>query len=80
MEHTTPSEEIFNDMKKAATEIWNTYDNTYGYRTEKLDRINSIQNYADNVMVMYRMFDSSNQAKMRVLVSAETTEYINQNL
>ena len=80
MEHSTPSEEIFNDMKKAATEIWNTYDDTYGYRAEKLNRINSIQNYADNAMVAYRMFDGSNQDKMRALVSAETLDYIDQNL
>ena len=80
MDHFTPSEEIFNDMKKAATEIWNTYDDTYGYRTEKLDRINSIQNYTDNVMVMFRMFDGSNQDKMKALVSPESIKYINQNL
>jgi len=32
----TPSQEIFNEMKSIATDIWNTYDNQYGYVTEKL--------------------------------------------
>lgn len=79
MEFETPSQEIFEDLKQAATQIWNTYDDTYGYRTEKLDRVNSISNYADNAMVTYRMFDGSNQTKMRALVSEKTLEYIDNN-
>ena len=30
----TPSQEIFNEMKQIATDIWNTYDNQFGYVTE----------------------------------------------
>lgn len=29
-----PSDKIFNEIKQAATEIWQTYDNTYGYVDE----------------------------------------------
>jgi hypothetical protein len=60
----TPSIEIFNEMRAAATQIWNTYDNQFGYVTEKLNRINSLENIQDNAMVFYRIFDWENQAKL----------------
>ena len=49
----TPSQEIFNEMKSLATQIWSTYDNQYGYVTEKLSYINRIDNIQDNAMVFY---------------------------
>lgn len=79
MKHETPSEEVFIEMKSAAIHIWNTYDNTFGYATEKLDRVNSITNIQDNAMVFYRMFDMVNQGKMERLLSNESLNYINKN-
>jgi len=75
----TPSNEIFQEMKQVATDIWNTYDNQYGYVDEKVSRINSIENIQDNAMVMYRMFDWMNQRKFRDMVSTDTLDYINNN-
>ena len=75
----TPNISIFDEMKAAATSVWQTYDNTYGYVTEKLDYINSIRNIQDNAMVFYRMFDYQNQAKMIKLLSDEAINYINNN-
>ncbi len=75
----TPSQEIFEEIKKVAIEIWNTYDNKYGYVTEKLDRINSINNYEDNVVACYRMFDFNNQRLMKSKLSKESIDYINEN-
>jgi len=80
MEHETPTIEIFNELKEAATTVWNTFDNTYGYVTEKLEIVNSIENYADNVMISYRMFDNGNQRLMRQELSSEALSYINNNL
>jgi len=76
----TPSIEIFNEMRVAATQIWNTYDNQFGYVTEKLDYINSIKNIEDNAMVFYRMFDWENQTTFKTLVSESTLNYIKNNL
>lgn len=75
----TPSIEIFEEMKSAAIAVWQTYDNTYGYVTEKLNYINSFGNIKDNAMVFYRMFDYQNQAKMMEKLSQEAINYINQN-
>ena len=75
----TPSQEIYNEMKSIATQIWETYDNRYGYVTEKLSYINSIDNIQDNAMVFYRMFDNQNQSTFRSNASNEVLEYIKNN-
>lgn len=75
----TPSQEIFNEMKSLATQIWSTYDNQYGYVTEKLSYINRIDNIQDNAMVFYRMFDNNNQETFRANASNEVLEYIKNN-
>jgi len=80
MQHETPSEEIYNEIKETAKQIWhNNYSDEHGYVTEKVTRINSIENYADNVMICYRMFDHNNQRKMEEQLSNEAIEYINNN-
>ena len=79
MQHETPSQQVFDEIKEAAKKIWNKKDNTYGYVTEKLDRVNSITNLADNVMICYRMFDINNQLLMRMELSEEALNYIDNN-
>lgn len=76
----TPSQEVFDEMKAIATEIWETYDNKHGYVDEKLKRINSFGNIQDNAMVFYRMFDWHNQMAFRSKASQEVLEYIKGNL
>lgn len=53
----TPSQEIFENIKEAATKVWLTKDNSYGYVTGKLETINKVYNISDNVMIFWRMFD-----------------------
>jgi uncharacterized iron-regulated protein len=80
MKHITPSEEIFNEMINIATIIWKQYDDEFGYVTEKLNIINNLENYEDNVMVAYRMFDHINQSEFRARASKDVLEYIKSNL
>jgi hypothetical protein len=75
----TPNQEIFDEMKYTATKIWEGYDNTYGYVTEKLESINSFGNIQDNAMVFYRMFDMYNKEKFRNLSSPDVLDYIKKN-
>lgn len=74
-----PSQEIFIEMKKAAISIWKDYDNKFGYATEKIKRVNSIENVSDNAMVFYRMFDHWNKQLMESKLSEEAINYINSN-
>lgn len=79
MEHTKPSDEIFNEIKNVAIEIWQGYDNTYGYVDEKLKLVNSLENISNNAMVFYRMFDGINKMKLINKLSEESINYINNN-
>lgn len=69
--YVAPSDEIFEEMKRLAIQIWQTYDNTYGYVDEKVGRIKDIGNIKDNFMYIYAMFDYENQWKLRSMASEQ---------
>lgn len=68
------SNKHFNELKRAAIEIWNTYDDTYGYRSEKLAQINNIKNIKDNYTTIITMFDNNNLALLAQKLKKETRE------
>jgi hypothetical protein len=76
MEYNTPSDEIFNDIKEKAIDIWETYDDTYGYASEKIDYINRLTNYRSNYGTIVGMFDHKNQLKLLLNVSSEARDMI----
>ena len=69
--YTAPSDEVFNEIKEKSIEIWQTYDDTYGYASEKIERVNSITNSKDNWGSIVGMFDSTNQQKLLAKLSTE---------
>lgn len=78
MAHTDrqPSNEIFEDLKQGAIKVWNKYDDTYGYATEKKDKVNSITNYADNWYTFLGMMDSTNQSELLTYITQETLDFL----
>lgn len=74
--YNTPPQEIFDDIKDNAMKIWNTYDDEFGYRSEKINRIKDIGNIKDNAWYVVAMFDQSNQAKLMSMVQPKTAEMI----
>lgn len=66
-----PSDEIFNEIKEAAIEIWKTYDDRFGYATEKIEKVNSVQNVGSNWGFLVGMFDQNNQALLLNKLSLE---------
>lgn len=74
--YEAPSDEVFNEVKQAAIEIWNTYDDTYGYASEKIEQVNSITNFKDNWGYMVGMFDHDNQQKLLAKLSDEAIEKV----
>lgn len=73
---TAPSDEIFNEIKEKAIEIWKTYDDTFGYASEKIDYVNSIKNVGSNWGTIVGMFDVNNQQKLVVMLSPEAREKV----
>jgi hypothetical protein len=72
--YTAPSQEVFDDIKRAATEIWSGYEDPY--KTEKLNRVANVQNVKDNAWFIVAMFDQKNQASLLRMVQPETAELI----
>jgi hypothetical protein len=77
---TPPSDEVFDEVKREAIKIWQTYDDTYGYASEKIKRVESIENHGDNVMYIIAMFDTSNMVKLAKLLSDDTKKEIYERL
>lgn len=73
-----PSDEIFNEIKEKAIEIWRTYDDTYGYASEKIGYVNSITNIKDNWGTIVGMFDNDNQHKLLAKLSPETRDKVSE--
>lgn len=74
--YTAPAQEIFDDIKENAIKIWQTYDDTYGYASEKINSIKDIANVKDNWMYIVSMFDYNNREKLLNLVEPETARLI----
>ena len=62
---------LFDEMSKLAINIFDKYDDTYWYATQKKDFIKSIENKNRNIFIIYRMLDYENQT---ILYSSATEE------
>ena len=78
--YTPPTEEIFNELKLVAIELWRTYDDEFGYATEKINKIKDIQNVQDNFMYMVAMFDIGNQTRLSFMLSNNTAKAIRERM
>ena len=74
--YQAPTDEIFEETKAKAMEVWRQYSNTYGYVTEKIDAIKDLPNVRDNFMYLVSMFDLPNQIKLSDLLSDQAREAI----
>ena len=74
--YKAPEQKVFDEIKRCATALWMTYDNTYGYVDEKVNRIKDIKNIEDNTGYIIAMFDIFNQRKLYDMVGTDSKEYI----
>ena len=74
--YTAPSEEAFNEMKRASIAVWETKGNEGGYSDDKISRIKDIKNTQDNFMYMLAMFDTGNQSLVCQKLSDKTREAV----
>ncbi len=76
--YTAPAQELFDEMKAAATRIWSGYDEPY--RSEKLARIEDISNIGDNFMYLFAMFDIHNQSRVGFLLSENARRAVRERM
>lgn len=68
---------LFEELKEAAINIWNGYDDTCGYATKKIDYLNNLNNVGDNYGTIIGMFDVRNQRKLYDTVGDDGKIFIN---
>jgi signal recognition particle receptor subunit beta len=78
--YIAPSDKIFEEVKAKAIEIWQGYDNEFGYADEKVGRIKDIGNISDNLMFIVAMFDFPNQQKLARKLSVEARDAIRERM
>ena len=78
--YSAPVQAIFEEVKNAAIEIWNTYDNSFGYADEKRHKVERLPNVADNFMYIVAMFDYGNQELLASKVSKMARDAIFERL
>jgi hypothetical protein len=71
-----PRQKVFDEIKKACIDMWNTFDNTYGYVDEKMERVEQIHNDGADVMFLLNMFHHNLRAFIISGLSPEAKDYI----
>ena len=81
--YTAPSDEIFEEVKKASMDLWTERypeETSPFYAKEKTDRIKDWQNVGDNVMSLVAMFDSYNMELLAEKLGVEAREAIRERM
>jgi len=71
-----PKQIIFNEIKGACIDMWNTFDNTWGYVDDRLFMVEQIHNTGGDVMFLLNMFDPPLRAYVISTLSPEARDYI----
>jgi hypothetical protein len=76
--YTAPSSKIFGEVKEQALLIWSSYEDPY--KSDKISRVENLQNVSDNLMYIVAMFDITNQTKLAAHLSEEARTAIRERL
>lgn len=68
--------EVFKDLDRVAREIWNTYDNEFGYVDGKIHALDGLK--PDDMGVIVGMFDVKNQRKLYDRVGWKSKRFIDE--
>jgi len=71
-----PRQKVFEEIKKACVDMWKTYDNSYGYVDEKIERVEQIRNEGADVMFLLNMFHHTMKEYIISTLSPEAKDYI----
>jgi len=71
-----PSEELFNEMKTLAIQIWERIHDVRYWPNEKAEHIRRMWNVRDNFMTILAMFDEGNRQDLLDQASEELQEAV----
>jgi hypothetical protein len=74
---TAPPDDVFAEVRNRARQYWfDNFDNTHGYVTGKVERIDGIENHDDNYLFILNMFDHENERRCISSMSKKTRTWI----
>ena len=74
--YNPPEHYILSDMYNCARDVWLTYDDTYGYASEKIAYLGHMKDNPRDWMLCWTMFDDNNQNKFASLLLPESKAYL----
>ena len=74
--YTAPNDECFDEVKEKALEIWRSYL----YPSEKVEKVEKLENIGDNFMFIISMFDDPNQKKLSSMLSDKAKKEISDRM
>lgn len=81
--YTPPEDDIFNEVRDEAIELWREVDtdnDQYGYASGKINRIKDLENVQDNLMYIVAMFDMGNQEILANRLSTAARQAIRERM
>jgi len=78
--YTSPREESFNELKEVCIRFWKTFDNEFGYSSEKINRIKDLPNDGPNFVMMVQMIHPVAREVISKLLSLETRNEISMRM
>lgn len=74
---TATPDDVFAEVKNKAKQYWiDNFENTHGYVTGKIERIDRIENHDDDYLFILKMFDPQHEKKCILSMSQEAREWI----
>ena len=77
---TPPKQKYFDELKLVCIRYWNTFDDTFGYATEKINEIKDLENVGSNFMTMVKMIHPLSWELLVTGLSKETRVHISLRL
>ena len=77
---TPPKQRCFEELKSVCIRYWGTFDNSFGYGTEKIEQTKALENVGSNFMTMIKMIHPLSWEVIADALSKETRNHISMRL
>jgi hypothetical protein len=78
--YKSPKDDYFEELRSVCIRYWSTFDDTFGYATEKINQVKSFENNDGNFMTMVKMIHPLAWEVIAEVLSYETRQHISLRL
>jgi hypothetical protein len=74
--YKSPKDRHFEELRSVCIRYWSTFDDTFGYATEKINQVKSFENNEGNFMTMVKMIHPLAWEVIAEVLSLETRNHV----